>query len=210
MPYIKDTNINMILASLSKAINAALNLDPESKARIQKLHGKTIQIEFQPLHFIFYCQFNEGSITLANDTTADVTTTIRGTPLQMLGVMLAKQNRQRFFAEDIAMEGDAETGQLVIDLFDHLQIDWEEYLSRLTGDVPAYHAGRMFRKLTAFLTNSNNNLCADISDYLHEEARWLPSREALNDLFTDIDRIRMDTDRMEARVQRLTATEENL
>lgn len=192
-----------MLSSLTKAINAALHLDPESIHRIAKLNGKTIKMEWLPLHFIFLCHFNESGINLINDEDVETTTTIRGTPLQMLGVMIAKENRQRFFADDIIIEGDAAFAQEVMDLFDHLHIDWEEYLSRLTGDVPAYHAARLYRRFKTFLSHSSKNAQQDITDYLHEEGKWLPGREALNDFLTDIDTLRMDVDRLEARIHHL-------
>jgi ubiquinone biosynthesis protein UbiJ len=196
----------MILSSLTKTINSTLNLDTESKQRIAKLNGKTIMIELLPLHLEFQCHFNENGVNLATDETMIANTTIRGTPLQMLGVMIAKENRQKFFAEDISIEGDAEFAQQVIDLFDHLQIDWEDYLSQLTGDVPAYHAARLFRKFNSFLSQSKKSFRQDMTEYLHEEAKWLPSREALADFFTEIDIMRMDVDRIEARIKNLAKT----
>lgn len=196
----------MILSSLAKTINAALNLDPESKQRVAKLNSKTIMIELLPLHLAFQCHFNENGVNLLTDEIVTADTTIRGTPLQMLGVMMAKENRHRFFAEDIVIEGDAEFAQQVVDLFDHMQIDWEEYLSQLTGDVPAYHAARVFRKFSHWLSHSEKSMREDITEYVHEEVKWLPSREALNDFFTEIDIIRMDVDRIEARIKNLAKT----
>ena len=190
----------LILSSLAKTINAALNLDTESSKRIAKLKGKTILIEFLPLHMEFKCHFNETDINILNDDEVQADASIRGTPLQMIGVMLAKENRHRFFAEDILIEGDAEFAQQVVNLFDHLKIDWEEHLSQLTGDIPAYHAARVFRQFNHFLSRSTLNICSDIGEYLQEEKEWLPSREALNDFFADIDNTRMDVDRMEAKI----------
>ena len=199
-----------MFSSLNKAINSYLQLDPESLQRIKVLHGKTIAIEFLPLHLKLLCQFNDDGIRiLSNDHAAtDITidTAIRGTPLQMLGVMIAKENRHRFFADDLVIEGNAELGQQVVELFDHMHIDWEEYFSRIVGDVPAYHAGRVLRKFNSWLGTSENSLSDDINEYVHEEAKWLPTRESLQDFFAEVDIIRMDIDRMEARLKALTTT----
>jgi ubiquinone biosynthesis protein UbiJ len=195
--------MKMILASLTTAINAYLHLDAESKERIKPLKGKIIAIEFLPFHFIFQARFDEQGIQLLSDENLQAETTLRGTPMQMLGVMLDKKNRQRFFAEDLVMEGNAELGQHMVDLFDHLQIDWEEYLSRMAGDVPAHHAGRLFNTFKNWFTASRKDFCSDLADYLHEETRWLPSRESLNDFFSEIDLVRMDVDRAEARMKHL-------
>ena len=191
----------MMLSSLTNAINAALRLDPESGKRIRKLQGKTISIELLPFHFKFECLFDESGLHLSQNEILPVDVSLRGTPLQLLGVMLTRQNRHHFFAEDLVMDGNAETGQQVVDLFDHLHIDWEEQLSRLIGDIPAHHAANMIKKFNAFLDDSRKSICDNINEYVHEEAKWLPSREALNDFFSDIDLLRMDVDRIEAKMK---------
>lgn len=194
----------IIFPPLAKAINTYIDLDPESKQRVSKLHGKIIAIEFLPIHLTFQCLFTENGIDILTDEALEVDTTIRGTPLQMLGVMISKENRQRFFAEDLVIEGNAELGQQVVELFDHLHIDWEEYLSKAVGDVPAYHAGNFLRKVGSWLTQSEKNLGQNINEYVHEEAKWFPSREALQDFFDEIDSLRMDVDRVEARIKNLS------
>src|SRR5262245_20091252 len=135
------------LTTLSHTINAYLGLDPESKARLKTLHGKAITIELLPFHFVFQCVFKTDGVALQENATHPTETTLRGTPLQMAGAMLLKKQRQRFFADDLVMEGNAEIGLEVIDLFDAIHIDWEEYASFFLGDKPAYHLGRVLNRL---------------------------------------------------------------
>lgn len=192
---------NFFLSNLTKAINHYLALDSESPARIKKLQDKVVTIELLPLHFIFQCVFTEHSVQIQADELLHAHTKIRGTPLQMLGVALAKDERQRFFAEDIVMEGDAEVGQQMVELFDDLHIDWEDYLARMVGDVPAYHVSRFMRGMREWLTQTEKTVAQDISEFIHEETTWLPAREALQDFFHDVDVLRMDVDRLEARIK---------
>lgn len=193
----------MLLPALSKAINAYLKLDDESKHRLQKLHGKSIAIELLPFHFCFQCVFSDNAVTLRQDPLLECDATLRGTPLQMMGVMIDKENRHRFFAEDLKIEGNAEIGQQMVALFDELQIDWEEHLSRFIGDIPAYHAGKFIRGMNEWFARSSESFTQNISEFLHEEINYLPPREALQDFFTDIDTLRMDADRIEARIKHL-------
>ena len=194
---------NFLLPALTKAINTYLDLDPESKDRLRKLSGKAITIELLPFHFVFQCCFYADSIAIQTDSLLETETNIRGTPLQMLGVMMTKENRQRFFADDIRIEGNAELAQDVIALFDELDIDWEENLSRFIGDVPAFRVGNVLRDATTWLKQAKETLTQDVNEYVHEEAMWFPNRESLQDFFADIDTLRMDVDRIEARVKQL-------
>lgn len=196
------------LPFLSKAINAYLGLDPESKHRLEELAGKAITIELLPFHFIFQCVFTQQGIHLHPGETHPADALLRGTPLQLTGAMLLKQHRQRFFADDLVMEGNAEIGLQIIELFDALKIDWEEYASHLIGDVPAYHVSRFMRGLGKWLRTAEHSFSSNINEYMHEEAEWLPAREALNDFFNDVDTLRMDVDRAEATLQQLITNHE--
>jgi ubiquinone biosynthesis protein UbiJ len=193
----------VILPPLTKALNAYLHLDPESPQRLARLQGKVVSIEFLPFHFIFHCVFTEKGIELKTDELMETHTTIKGTPLQLLGMMINKEDRQHFFADDLVIEGDAELGQQVVDLFDALQIDREDYLSRFIGDVPAYHVNRLITNSTAWLRNTEKSFADNINEYLHEEAALFPGNEALKDFFSDIDVLRMDVDRVEAKIKYL-------
>lgn len=193
----------IFLPMLTQAINTYLQLDTESAKRLRQLNGKRITVELLPFHWIFHCVFDEKGVAIEESESSPHDTYLRGTPLQMMGVMLAKENRQRFFADDLTIEGDAEVGQKVIALFDELQIDWEYYLSRLVGDVPAYHARRLVESVGDWLKNTDKTVSQDIAEFIHEEAGWLPAREALQDFFQDIDTLRMDVDRIEAKIHHL-------
>lgn len=194
---------HVLLPILTQAINRYLHLDNESAKRLSKLQGKRITVELLPFHWIFHCAFDDKGVAIEENGPTTYDTYLRGTPLQMMGVMLAKENRQHFFADDVTIEGDAEVGQQVIALFDELQIDWEYYLSRVVGDVPAYHARRLVESMNDWLKNTDNTFSQNVSEFIHEEARWLPAREALQDFFQDIDTLRMDVDRIEAKIRHL-------
>lgn len=193
----------LFLPSLNKAINSYLNLDPESKMRVKKLSGKAIAIELLPFHFRFQCVFSEDNVEVFSDESIETETQIRGTPLQMMGVMINKDNRQQFFAEDITITGNAELGQQVIALFDELQIDWEEHMAQFVGDVPAYHVSRLMKKMGGWLRHSENSFSQDVNEYIHEEAGLFPSNEAFQDFFNDIDALRMDVDRAEIKIKKM-------
>ncbi len=198
---IKDYFLN----AFSTAINRYLHLDPASSDRLKLLNGKSIAVELLPIHVTLYCHFSLTGVTVQSDTLEATDAQLRGTPLQMMGAMLDKDNRQRFFAEDLQIEGNASVAQHALALFDQLHLDVDEHLSKWLGDIPAHHIGRTFRDMTGWLNKTKNTLLQNINEYVHEEALWLPQREALQDFFTDIDNLRMDVDRLEVRVKQLTA-----
>ncbi len=195
---------SFIEEKLQKLLNHALSLDPESKKRLAALDGKTVAIELNMLDGInFQLHFTHDGVELKSRNTDEAHTVIKGTPLSLLHLSLSSKNRKQFFAEDVSIEGNIELGQQVIALFDELEIDWEEYLSQWVGDVPAHHMGNVAKKIRTFSNHLRETLFQHINEYTHEEIHLFPPPEALQDFFHDVDVLRMDVDRLTARIQQL-------
>lgn len=191
---------NALLASIAKSINAYLKLDPTSKERFAALDGKTITIELLPFYFKCQLVFEPDGMLMTEDNTRPYDAKVSGTPLQLLGVALAKENRHRFFAEDVHIEGDASVGEQMIALFDEVEIDWEEKLSHVLGDVPTHHLGNFVRYLKKIANDSESTLMQNINEYVHEEKAIFPANYALEDFYQEVDTINMDVERLAARI----------
>ena len=198
---------SFLLVSLSKALDHYLKLDPDSAARLKKLNGKTATIEWLPFHLVFQCCFNENSVRLHAGELLISHVKISATPWQMMRMLLANERQKLSSASGIKIAGEIDTAQLVLALFDELQWDGEEYLSRFVGDVPAYHAARTAKQLKNWWQRAKSSFCDNVNEYLHEEINLFPAKEALSDFFVDVDKLRMDVDRIEARVNRLILSE---
>lgn len=191
-------------AAVSKLLQSALNrylaLDPESEARLHELEGKRVTLEFISTGFSFQLFFNEKKIELITQDFLPPDTTIKGTPLTLFRMTLTTGDRKQFFAEDVSIEGDLDVGQNVMDLFDRLEIDWEEYVSRWVGDVPSHQVGRLVRRVKKAADRTRETILQNVNEYVHEEIDMVPPVEALQDFFNDVDGLRMDVDRIAARI----------
>ena len=189
--------------NLQTILNHYLALDPESKTRLKDLQNKIVTIELLNINFIFQLVFIDEEIILKTSELLQANTLIKGTPFSLLHMSLRPSDRKRFFTDDVSIEGEIELGQKVIDLFDALEIDWEEYLSHWIGDVPAHQAGRFAKKMKHFSTQLRETILENVNEYAHEEVNLFPPREEIQDFFNDIDTLRMDMDRLEARIEKL-------
>ncbi len=184
-------------------VNSLLQLDPASEKRLRKLQGVVVAIDILPFHHIIQMLVNDNALHVQEEAVLQPDVIIRGTPLQLTALALNQDQKQKYFAEDIIIEGNAELAQDVLHLFNHLHIDWEELLSNLIGDTPAYHAGKFMRRTTKWLREVERSFTKNVDEYLHEEKQWFPTREALQDFFDEIDTLRLDVDRIEARIKEL-------
>ncbi len=193
------------LKKFSQALNSVLKLDKESQNRLQQLQGKVVTITLLPWDYQFHCTFDEQGVRLQEELHTPSDTLISGTPLQMLGMMVNKTNRQKFFADDIKIEGSAEIGQAVIHLFDQISIDWQEQLSHLIGDVATHQVDRFANNAKEFLKKLQKSFSQDVDDYIHEEIKIAPSSLTLKNFYTEVDELRETVDRLEAKVASLTS-----
>ncbi len=192
------------LTSLQTALNHYLALDPESKQRLLVLQGKIATIELLDMGLTLQMIFTDSRIEIKRDEFLKPDTIIKGTPLSLLRMALTEGDRKHFFANNVSIEGNLDLGQHIIDLFDELEIDWEEYASGWMGDVPAHQLGRVARGAKKFVKHVRETLLQNTNEYVHEEVDLFPAREAVQDFFKEVDALRMDVDRAEARIERLT------
>lgn len=193
---------NIFLTFIQSALNRYLALDPESKDYLMALPNSVLKIQLQGLDLDFYLIIAPPDIKISTDYLDAPDTIIRGTPISLLRMTFAS-DRKQFFAEDISIEGDLELGQQIIDLFDKLEIDWEECLAKKLGDAPAYHLNRAVTHLQKSVGNIINLFGKNVTEYIHEEKEWLPQKERLQDFFNEVDTLRMDTDRLVVKLKHL-------
>lgn len=199
----------MAAAALELAINQALALalnqyqDEAGQQQLQVLDGKVIAIDLQGLDSCFYLLFNGDSIQVQSHCQGEADACIAGTPLSLLRMRLASHQQQLLFGGDVSISGDVEVGRQVSTLLDHLNIDWEEHLSHLLGDVLAHGLGSRVRELSGWARQTLATLSQDSAEYLHEEARILAPADELELFLTAVDKIRDDVARLEKRLERL-------
>jgi ubiquinone biosynthesis protein UbiJ len=190
------------LGGLETALNRGLRLDPATLERLAALSGKVIEIRLRPFDLNFYLLPGPAGIGLAARLDRAPDTVFSGTPLGLLRGALTRSERKELFADDLRIEGDIDTGRRLKAVLDAIDIDWEEQLSRLVGDVAAHQIGNLARGLGRWSREAGANLVDDVDEYLHEEGRLMPSRAEIEAFLTAVDVLPTDTDRLQQRVDR--------
>lgn len=193
------------ISGLEAVINRYLRLDPAIGSRLASLSGRCIGIELRGIDVTLYVFPDEHGIQLRDHIEGEPDTVLRGTPLGMVRLGIGGNTEKTLFSGDVLIEGDVETGQAFKAILDGLDIDWEEQLSRLTGDVVAHQLGNAARRGRRAFRLGLGTLEKDIGEYLQEELRVLPTRIETENFSADVTRISMDADRLGARLKRLQA-----
>lgn len=190
-------------AALSTALNAYLALDPDTHEKLASLTGRVIAIELHGLKLRFYFRVTDTELQVEPHYEGEIDTTLSGTPLDLLAAGIGKNKSNTALAGDLEITGDVETGHQFQKFLQGIDIDWEEHLSRLVGDVAAHQAGNATRSYSQWKHSSRKNLQQDISEYLQEEGRFLPHPDEIDSFLSAVNVLRNDADRLELRIQRL-------
>ena len=193
------------LAALETTINAALELDPQTIARLERLTGSVIAIELEGLGQRIYIRPHAKGLDLMGDYQGDVDTILHGTPMALLRMSRGKPG-EGLFGDGVTLKGDIELGQRLQRIFVQIDIDWEEHISHLTGDIIAHQMGEGFRGLMRWSRHNNRACERDISEYLRYETDSLPLVWEVEEYMGGVDKIRSDIDRLEARINRLAVS----
>ena len=192
-----------VISGFESAINRYLRMDPDAAAHMARLDGRCIALDLRGLDLKLFILPGEQGIRLQDRFEGEADTVLKGTPLGMVQLGLGGNSGKTLFSGDVIIEGNVETGQAFKAILDGIDIDWEEQLSKLTGDFIAHRLGNVTRQVHGALQHGRTTLEQDIGEYLQEELRVLPSRIETGNFSSDVSRIGMDVERMEARIRRL-------
>ncbi len=194
-----------VIAGLETAINRYLELDPDTLQRLAALEGKVIGVQWRGTGLALYFLPGPRGLQLLSHYEGEPDTLLTGNPFALAELGLGGDREKALFSGAVEIRGNTDTGQHFQDILQAMDIDWEEHLSHLVGDVAAHQAGNLARDAQQYARTSAHTLNQDLGEYLTEEAQLLPARIQVENFLDDIDRLRMDADRLEARVQRLFA-----
>jgi len=195
--------IALALTGLETALNKVLRLDPQALKKLQQLNSKSIKIHITDWNIAFYILPYEQGVQLVTDFHEAPTTTVSGKLFNLMKVGAARATTTSLFDESISINGNTKIGEDIRDILKNIDIDWEEQLSKITGDTMAHPIARNFKKLLRFAKQSAQSLSDNISEYLHYESKQLPPKDAAEQFIEEITKLRDDVDRMEARIQRI-------
>jgi len=189
-----------LLKPIELVLNTALAQDLETKAKLDLFERRCIAINISDFNKTINASILQQQIHLSinPDQSSDLTISGKALTLVKLG-----SDPESLFSADIDIHGDVQFAKQLRDLLEGFDFDWEAQLARVTGDTLSYPIAHGIRQISRWARNSHNALQENTAEYLKEEVRILPDKSQINEYMTDIDTLRADSDRLEARIQRL-------
>ncbi|MBN7820764.1 SCP2 domain-containing protein [Bowmanella yangjiangensis] len=192
----------LLAGALELALNKVLALDPNSQKRLAELDGKRMRIKLQempwPLTFVFSSRID---VLMDQEQPVDCAMALS---LSHLNEMQDPANISALIQDKkLSLNGDMHTAQSFAALMKELDIDWEEHISRYTGDVIAHESVRLVKNIHQRAKSHFLQLGQIIKDGALQEKQLVPHPLAIEDFSQEVNRLRADTARFEARLNQL-------
>lgn len=191
-----------LIGALEIGINQYLTGDTRAIERCAELRGRSLAVHLSDLDLELYFLPHAQGLQLADqmDGVADVRLSAS---TRVFARTLFAGNEASIMGAGLRIEGDVGLAQGFARIFQHVDIDLEDWLEPRIGDVPAQLLGQALRGAGAFARRAVSTLSLDTAEYLREETRDLVHREEINEWTRAVDKLRADTDRLGARLRRL-------
>ncbi len=205
MSFMKIEAQQACLALLEQAINRYIELDPDYSQKLVPLYGSIIEIELTGIGLRIYLRTDSKGIICQGSFEGEADCVIKGSPIGLLKMSLGEKGAQTkgLFSGEVEISGDILLGQKMKQVLDSIDIDWEEHLSHITGDVVAYRVGQAVKQGFSWMKDNTQQMQANVRDYFIYESEDVPHPGEVNNFVSQIDTLRDDVARAEARLQKI-------
>jgi len=193
-----------LLASTEHGLNRVLRLDSTALARLAHLTGKVIAVDCRsPALKLFILPSDEG-LLLASQWAAEADCTLRAPAASLVHLALSRNKTAILHSPEVALEGDSAVLMDLAAVLQDLELDWEYELSRWLGPVATQLLGGHLRSRSRWYQQGFASLNQNLAEYLSEESRTLVGQREAQARFRELDKAKIDLERLEARFERLS------
>lgn len=198
-----------LLASVEHGINRVLRLDSTALPRMARLSGKVIAVECSSPSFKLFILPGDEGLLLASHWEVEADCTLRAPAASLLRLALSDDKSAVLHGPDVELDGDSAALLDLFGILQDLELDWEYELSRWLGPVATTLLGDHLRSRARWSRDGLAGLSHNLADYLSEETRTLVGKHEAEARFAELDRIKLDLDRLEARIERLAQSSDS-
>ncbi|NII10903.1 SCP2 sterol-binding domain-containing protein [Oleiagrimonas sp. C23AA] len=196
--------------ALERALNRAVALDPDTVQRLRALDGRRIDLHLEGPNLDLSVSVAGGRLMVGPIPTEAAGSSLRvaATPGSLLAMALRRDD-DGVAPGKVEIAGDADLARRLEKLFRTFAPDVEEAFARTFGDVAGVPLARAIRRGLAHFRRSARHTVEDTADWLREEARVALAPGELEPFLDDVDLLRERTERLEARIRRLSRQTEH-
>lgn len=204
-------NLSYILLPLvEKSIEAVLRIDPDTRARLSTIEGKSIRINISSPPGSLLLNVSEGRVHLAqpdDNDGLDPDLTISGSLASLRSLLDAND---AVYTGQVSIDGDIGTSGRLKQILSQVDPDWQEAVSPYLGDTLTHRLDMAQTNFSRWLRRTRESMRQNTGEYLQEEMELLAPNSEVQHFCIEVDETRAAADRLTARVQRLESARNTL
>lgn len=189
------------LLPLVRMLNRQIAVTTPARELCTELDGCSMAVRVEKTALAACIHVSDEQLSLSARVPDDPEVVISGSLLSLLKMTGSGERSFRDGSLDIS--GDAEVAEKFQRLVAYSKPDLEEELSSVIGDAAAHGIGEFARGLRGWGRAARATARQNVSEYLQEESRVVPSRYEADRFSASVNRLRDDVERLEARLRDL-------
>jgi len=200
--------LETLLRPLTALLNRQIQAKTPARELCAELEDRVFAVRVKDTALAMYVIVGPGEIFLASEYGDDPDIVISGSLLS-LARFVGPEGGQTIRDGAVDVTGDEQLALQFQDMLRYGRPDLEEELSGVVGDVVAHTVGEFARSVGRWGKEARSTLRQNVSEYLQEESRTVPSRYETDVFRKQVESLRDDVARFEARLKRFEAEREN-
>lgn len=194
--------LEALFRPLTALINRQIKVTTPARELCAELDGKVMAVRIKDTGLAMYFCACPDEIALFGDYDREPDVAISGSILS-LARLAGASSEDAIRDGSLELIGDAEVAQAFQKLLGYGRPDIEEELSGVIGDIAAHRLGEVARSVGSWGKEAGATLGQNITEFLQEERRDVPSRYEVEAFTRKVDDLRDDVARIEARLNQL-------
>lgn len=193
----------ILLSAIELAIKQWIKLDPASAKNLAALDDRVIGLHVTGLDLFLYFLPTHDGMMVMGDYGEEADATIHVSAMNLIRLGLSADSAAVILETDTRIDGNVGLATAFSNILKNANIDWEEILSQYVGDIVAHQSASFTQTAVGWIKESAQAMSLNVSEYLTEEGRFSVSDSEVNHYLDQVDILRNDADRLQARVNRL-------
>lgn len=192
--------LQALLSPVVRLINRRIRTMTPARELCRELDGKAVAVRVRNTGLALCCRMNGEEIVLSGAPGDEPDAAITGSLLS-LARLAGESGEDAIRDGSLELTGDAAVARAFQRLLRYGRPDLEEEISGVIGDVAAHEIGELARRLGRWGRETRDTLRQNLSEYLQEESRALPTRYEADAFRERLEALRDDVARTDARLR---------
>jgi len=166
--------------------------------------GRVLAVVSSHPNFQLTLSLTDKGVMLRNNTDLTADATIYTTPFALLRALGKPDELDALFEGEIRVDGDERFAFRVLGRLSRLEFDWAEWLDKKTNPMLAGLVERLARKAKKQAAHWRESRAIEQHDFWVYDSQMLPDRAEIEPWLDEVDQLRSELERLDARIAKLT------